>query len=139
MSAPPEVRRPIESERMMQLYQPAIGQSLDSIEDGETVLLHGYAHVGNCYGYYLITDRGVHYCDSQKTGLFKKTYVSRFFPKSQMTRAVIDQIAGPQFAYLRIYDKQSKMALVLWFDEEPWQKVPCRAQAEAAASALGLT
>jgi hypothetical protein len=139
MGAPPEVRIPIENQRMMQLYQPALGQSLDSIEDGETILLHGFAHVGNCSGYYLITDRGVHYCDSQKTGLFKKTYVSQFFPRARMARAIIDQVAGPQNAYLRIYDKENKMALVIWFDEEPWQKEPCGVQAEAAASALGFT
>lgn len=138
MGAPPEVRGPIESQRMMMLYQPALGDSLDSIEDGERILLHGYANVGNCDGYYLITDRAVHYCDSEKAGVFKKRYVSRSYPRSSMARAILDQISGPHNAYLRIYDRDDKMALVFWFNEEPWQEAPCMVQAEAAARALGF-
>jgi hypothetical protein len=138
MAVPPEVRLPIESERMMQLYQPALGESLDSIEEGESILLRGFASPGNCSGYYLITNLGIHYCDTEKAGLFKKIYASRFFPKSRMSRGIIDQIAGPSFAYLRIYDENNKMALVIKFDEEPWQDVACLEQAEAAARALGF-
>lgn len=122
----------------MMLYQPALGESLDSIEEGESILLHGFANVGNCVGYYLITNRGVHYCDSEKTGLFKKAYVSRFFPKSEMASASIDQISGPHAAYLRIFDEDDNMVLVLWFDEEPWQTEPSLKQAEDAARALGF-
>ena len=136
--APPEVRVPLESERMMMLYQPALGESLDSFEKGERLLLHGLANVGNCDGYYLITDRGVHYCDSEKMGLFKKRYVSRFYPRSQMAKGIIDQIAGPHAAYLRIYDENGRMNLVFWFNEEPWQMAPALVQAEAAARALGF-
>jgi hypothetical protein len=137
VGVPPEVRVPIENQRMM-LYQPALGESLDSFEEGENLLLHGIASVGNCEGYYLITNRGVHYCDSEKVGLFKKKYVSRFYPRSQMAEAIIDQIAGPRNAYLRIYDEYGKMNLVFWFNEEPWQDSPCLVQAEAAARALGF-
>ena len=139
MSVPPEVRIPLENERMMMLYQPALGQSLDSIVDGESILLHGFANVGNCSGYYLVTNLGVHYCDSEKAGLFKKVYASRFFPKSRMTKGIIDQIAGPSNAYLRVYDENNKMALVMWFDEEPWQNKPCLEQAKDAAGALGFS
>lgn len=138
MSVPPEVRTPIENEGMMRLYQPALGESLDAIEPGEEILLHGLAHVGNCEGYYLITNRGVHYCDSEKAGLFKKRYVSRFYPRSKMAKAHIDQISGPQNAYLRIYDNENNMSLVFWFNEEPWQDMPCLVHAERVARALGF-
>lgn len=138
MGVPPEVRRPIESQRMMMLYQPAVGQSLDSIGEDEEILLYGFASVGNCSGYYFITNLGVHYCDSEKVGFLKKRYVSRFYPKARMARAIIDQIAGPHQAYLRIYDQDDTMALVFWFDEEPWQDKPSLMQAEGAAQALGF-
>lgn len=138
MGVPPEVRRPLENQRMMMLYQPALRESLDSIVEGERILMHGFAHVGNCSGYYLITNLGVHYCDQEKAGMFKKVYASRFFPSSRMTKAIVDQVGGPAFAYVRIYDEDNNMALVMMFDEEPWQDRPCLAQAEAAATALGF-
>lgn len=136
MGVPPEVRIPLENEAMMRLYQPALGEGLDSFEDGERLLLHGLANVGNCDGYYLITDRGVRYCDSEKTGLFKKTYVGRFFPKSRMARAIIDQAGPPQYAYLRIFDEDDNMALVIWVQDE-FSETPALHQAEMAAKALG--
>jgi hypothetical protein len=139
VSVPPEVRIPLESQTMMKLYQPALGKSLDSIADGESILVYGFANVGNCSGYYLITNLGVHYCDQEKAGMFKKVYANRFFPKSRMTKGVIDQISGPTNAYLRVYDESNKMALVMWFDEEPWQNRPCLEQANDAAHALGFS
>ncbi len=42
-------------------------------------MFHGFAHVGNCDNYYLITRHGIHYCDQERIGLFKKQHVSRFF------------------------------------------------------------
>jgi hypothetical protein len=138
VAVPPEVRIPLESQQLMRLYQPALGQSLDAFTEAEKLLLHGYGNVGNCAGYYLITNLGVHYCDSEKAGLFKRRYVNRFFPRSRMVRAIIDQIAGPHLAFLRIYDHESRMVLVMQFDEEPWQDRPCLDQAEQAAHALGF-
>jgi hypothetical protein len=136
VGAPPEVRVPIENEGMMKHYQPALGESLDSIREGESISLYGVASVGNCQGYYLITDRGVHYCDSEKAGLFKKTYVSRFVPRSRMATGVIDQV-GPNYAFLRIYDRDDEMVLAMKFDN-PWQRAACIEQAEAAAQALAF-
>jgi hypothetical protein len=139
MAIPQQVRVPLEDDDMMHLYQPALGESLDVIEKtGERILLHGLAHVGNCDGYYLITDQGVHYCDSEKMGFLKKRYVSRFYPRAHMAHAVVDQIAGPRNAYLRIFEDDDSMNLVFWFNEEPWQDAPSLVQAEAAARALGF-
>ena len=64
--------------------------------------------------------------------------MSRFFPRSDMVSADIDQVAGPGAAYLRIYDEKVNMVLSMWFDEEPWQDEPCLIQAKRAAEALGF-
>jgi len=133
----PEIPAPIEREGLMKRYQPALDESLESLEPGESVLLEGIASVGNCQGYYLITDRGVHYCDSKKVGLFKTTYIARFFPRSEMTRATVERIAGPVSAYLDIYDHDGELALVMKFDN-PWERASCIEQAEAVGRALAL-
>ena len=78
MVVPPEVRIPIENETMMKVYQPALGESLDLIPEEYKVMFHGLPNVGNRDSYYVITHAGVHYCETEKLGLFKKRYVPRF-------------------------------------------------------------
>lgn len=136
MGASPEVRVLIENDGMMKRYQPALGESLDLFDGSERILVQGLASVGNCQGYYFITDRGVHYYDSEKSGLFKRTYISRFFPRSQVTVWTINGVR-PGCAYLRIYGQDDQVALVMKFDDL-WQRASCVEQAEAAAQALAV-
>lgn len=138
MAASAETIASVKKNRMFSIYQPALDESLGSFEAGERLLLEGLANVGNCDGYYLITDRGIHYCDSEKAGMFRKRYVARFFPKNAAARAVIDQIGPPQYSYLRIYNDSGKMAIVMQFEDE-FSDAPSRVQAERAARALGLS
>lgn len=137
MPTAPAIHAEIKSNRMLSLYQPALDESLEALADGESLLLYGLANVGNCDGYYFITDRGVHYCEKEKSGAFKKRYVARLFSKEQMASAVVDQMGPPQFAYLRIFDENKKMLLVMMFQDE-FSDSPALHQAEAAAQALGF-
>lgn len=121
----------------MSLYEPAISETLDAIADDEEVREYGFANVGNCDGYFVVTDRGVHYCESEKAGFMKKRYASRFYPRSDMRRAVIDQISGPSNAYLRIFDQNDKMSMVMWFQAELSRGDPLT-DAKRAAAALEL-
>lgn len=136
MGASPEVRVAIENDGMMKRYQPALGESLDLFDGSERILVHGLASVGNCQGYYFITDRGIHYCDSEKAGLFKRTYISRFFPRSQVTAWTINGVK-PVRAYLCLYGQDGQEVLVMKFDDQ-WQRASCLEQAEAAAQALAV-
>jgi hypothetical protein len=115
MPVPPEVRIPIENETLMKVYQPALGESLDAIPEEHKVLFHGFAHVGNCESYYIITHAGIHYCDQERLGLFKKRYVPRYFSLDSVE--TIDVETRPGSAYIRFF-KDGRMALVMWFQDE---------------------
>lgn len=115
MGVPPEVRIPLENETMMKVYQPALGESLDAIPEEYKILFHGFAHVGNCVSYYLITHSGIHYCDQEKIGLFKKRYVPRFFDLDPVETLDVE-IRGTN-AYIRFMGG-GKTLLTMWFQDE---------------------
>lgn len=138
MPAPEALRREVKAERMMSIYQPAVDETLDAMADDEQVFDRGYAHVGDAVGYYFITDRGIHYCDSEKVGMFKKRFVSRFYPQSEIASASIDDMGQPTSAYLRIRNPEGKQSLVMWFEDE-LNDIPAYAQAQRAGRALEAT
>jgi hypothetical protein len=138
MGADASLRAVVANDRMMQIYQPAVDQTLDRLGEGEQLYQRGFANVGNCDGYYLLTNRGIHYCDRVKSGFLSKRYESRFFTRDEISHAILDQIAGPQYAYLRLYDQQGKMALVMWFQDEMSKEGSAIAEAHRAGGALGL-
>ena len=79
---------------MMKVYQPALSESLDSIPEEYKIVFHGFAHVGNCDSYYLITHHGIDYCGKEKAGFLKSRYVPRFFdldPASRTSKSRRDQ------------------------------------------------
>jgi hypothetical protein len=115
MPVPPEVRIPLENERMMMSFQPALGESLDSIPEEHRIVFHGFANIGNCDSYYLITHHDIHYCETEKIGLFKKRYVPRTFDLTAVETIGVD--TGPGSAYVRFFI-QNKMVLVMWFQDE---------------------
>ncbi len=119
MAVPSEVRIPIENERMMKLYQPALGESLDAILEGEKILLQGFAHVGNSVSYYLLTHRGLYYCESERAGFLKKRYASRFLDLGPAAGADLEFPGHlPHYAYLRFRDERGKVMISVWFQDE---------------------
>ncbi len=134
MPASPTVRAQLEGERMLGTFKPAIGETLDAFTDDEQILDWGYD--GHWDGYFFITQRGLHYCDKVKTGFFSKSLVAKFLPREQITSGSIDQISGPDSAFLRLYDDDKNMLFVIWFAEEVGPDVLGRAH--RAAEALNL-
>lgn len=116
MAAPPEVRIPIENETYMKVFQPALGESLDAIPDGVRIVQHGFANVGNCDSYYLITHGAVYYCEQERAGLMKKHYVSRITDISDVEN--LDAETRPGSAYLRFLDSRGHVLLNMWFKDE---------------------
>ncbi len=116
VGVPPEVRIPLESETMMQVYQPALGQSLDSIPEEYRIVFHGFAHVGNCDSYYLITHHGIHYCEEEKVGFLKKRYVPRFFDLDPVETVDVETRPDIGAAYLR-FRVEGQQRLVIWFKD----------------------
>lgn len=136
MGVPPEVRVPLENETMMKVYQPALGQSLDAIRDGQTIKFHGFAHVGNCDSYYLITLDGIHYCDQEKAGFLKKVYVPRFFSLDPVESLDVESRGGN--TYVRFMGG-GKMLLSMWFQDElsAFRKMSAEDEAMRFANAYG--
>ena len=130
MAVPPEVRRPIESETMMKIYQPALGETLDSIPEEYKIVFHGFAHVGNCDSYYLITHHGIHYCEKEKLGLFKSRYVARFFSLDDVENVEVETRPDIGSAYLRFF-VDGRQRLVMWFKDDLSAFRQMSAEAEA--------
>ena len=78
-------------------------------------MFHGFANVGNCDSYYLITHHGIHYCETEKLGLFKKTLRASLFDLDPVDNISVD--TRPGSAYVRFFS-QGKMVLVMWFMDE---------------------
>jgi hypothetical protein len=117
MPPPPEVRIPLENETLMKVYQPALGESLDSIPEEYKIVFHGFANVGNCESYYLITHHGIHYCDKERVGLLKMRYVPRFFDLDPVDSVQVEARPDLHSAYLRFFG-DGKTLLTMWFKDE---------------------
>ncbi|TAN10762.1 MAG: hypothetical protein EPN45_06240 [Rhizobiaceae bacterium] len=132
MAVPPEVRIPLENEKMMMIYQPALGESLDAIMDGEALLFHGFAEVNGSESYYLVTHRGVYYCTKEKLGLFKSHYVPQFTDLGPAEDVQVEIRDDRGWAFLRFVDENGKMVLRMWFKDElsgPFRKMSAEDEA----------
>jgi hypothetical protein len=123
-------------ERAMRPIQPALGESLDAILDGQTIKFDGFAHVGNCVSYYLITLDGIHYCDQEKAGLLKKRYVPRFFSLDTVESLDVES-RGPN-TYVRFIGG-GRMLLSMWFSDEvsAFRRMSAEDEAMRFANAYG--
>lgn len=129
-------RTRIENETLMQVYQPALTTSLDAIGD-QRIRFDGFANIGNCESYYLITTQGIHYCEQEKAGALKKHYVPRFFDLGPVESLDVET-KGPN-TYLRFMGG-GKMLLVMWFNDETsmaFRNMPAEREAMAFAEAYG--
>jgi hypothetical protein len=129
-------RTRIENETLMQVYQPALTASLDAIGD-QPIRFDGFANIGNCESYYLITTQGIHYCELERAGALKKQYVPRFFDLEPVEKLDVES-RGPN-TYLRFMGG-GKMLLVMWFNDETsmaFRNMPAEREAMAFAEAYG--
>lgn len=140
MAVPPEVRIPLENETMMKVYEPALGQSLDAIRDGEELIFHGFAEVDNCESYYLVTHQGVYYCSQEKAGLFKRRYVPRFTDLGPVENVDVEIRDDRGWAFLRFMGGDGKVVLSMWFKDElsqPFRKMSAKEEAMRFATKFG--
>jgi hypothetical protein len=116
MGAAPQDRARLENETMMTVYQPALGESLDAIRDGQAIKFDGFANVGNCVSYYIITLEGIHYCEQEKIGLLKKRYASRFFSLDPVESLDIE--SRGENTYLRFMGEGGMLLCMSFTDED---------------------
>lgn len=124
---------------MFSMWSTARAQILEGMERDEDILLRGTAHVGNEIGYYVVTQRGVHYTDREKVGLFKKREVSGFIDRVDIAFLHVEQFRNlPEYAYLRFEGTSGKRIASVWFEDELGDE-PAEVQAQRMADALGAS
>lgn len=129
MAASPQERAKVEGNRFLAVYQPALDESLEAINEVQKIRAWGVADIGNCESYYLITTAGVHYCEKEKAGAFKKRYAPRFVSLDPVEQLDIESRGSN--TYLRFVGG-GKTHLTMWFKDEISQAVHrCSAEDEA--------
>jgi hypothetical protein len=106
----------LENEKMMMIFQPALSESLDAIPDWQAIVFHGFAYIGNCETYYLITHQGIYYCTEERVGFMKKRYVPQFFDLDPVVQLQVDSRPDRGSTYLRFLS-DDEMLLSMWFKD----------------------
>jgi hypothetical protein len=119
------------------MWATARVQILERMEPDENILLRGVANIGRSMGYYVVSERGVHYTDREKVGLLRKREVSGFIACEDIASMYVEQFRNlPEYAYLRIYGHSGECIASIWFEDE-FGDEPAEMQAHRMANALG--
>jgi hypothetical protein len=138
MPASPMVRGILEHDRMLMLMPAAAREMLEQMTPEEEILLRGVAHVGRDLGYFVVTQRGIHYTDREKVGLFKKREFAGFIARDDLGHVDVEQFRNlPTYAYLRLHGPTGERVGSVWFEDE-FGDESAEAQAYRMAAALGV-
>lgn len=117
MPASPAIRAALEGDVQFTMCGAAAQEILERLSEEETILMSGVAHVGDDLGYYVLTERGIHYTDREKAGLFKKRHVSGFIDRDAIEEAYVERFPkSPEYAYLRLQGATGRVGTV-WFED----------------------
>jgi hypothetical protein len=126
----------LENDRQFAACSPAVrNEILERMEEAEEILHSGVAHVGEDIGYFVVTQRGIHYTDREKAGFLKKREVSGFIDRDSLDHVYIEQSPHrPQYAHLRLEGTAGRVGSI-WFEDE-FGLDSAEIQAQAVAEAL---
>ena len=117
MPASPMARTALEHDRQFTASGVAAREILERMTPEETILMSGVARIGSDVGYYVLTQRGIHYTDREKAGMFKKRTVSGFIDRNAIDEAYVEQFPNlPHYAYVRLHGAAGRVGTV-WFED----------------------
>lgn len=137
MPASQVVRAALESDKQFLASGSEVcAQILAGMSETEEIRHTGVAHVGDSLGFYLVTQRGIHYTDTQKVGLFKKRAISGFIDRATVDHVYVERFPNlPHYAYLRLIGDDGSRVASVWFEDD-FSRDGADAEAHAVAALL---
>jgi hypothetical protein len=118
MPASPTARSILEDDRQFTATPVASREILDRMSENEEVRVSGVARINTDLGYYIVTQRGIHYAYRKRAGLFRHREVSGFFDKADFDSVDVEAPSHLPHAYLRLLDKAEQRIGTIWFENE---------------------